>query len=84
MVGEDGDGVRSSLQVLLPFCKSEDNGEELSIIYVIVAFSRGEGLGEVSAGMKVSCLIRLHQNGTSSKEGGVGHEGEGARDVRDA
>ena len=37
MVSEDRDGVGSSLQVLLPFYKSEDNGEELSIIYVIVA-----------------------------------------------
>ena len=38
VVGEDRDGVRSSLQVLLPFYKSEDDGEELSIIDVIVAF----------------------------------------------
>ena len=38
VVGEDRDGMRSSLQVLLPFDKSEDDSEELSIIYVIVAF----------------------------------------------
>ena len=44
VVGEDGDRVRSSLQVLLPFHKSEDNGEELTIIYVVVALGRGEGL----------------------------------------
>ena len=36
MVSEDGDGVRSALQVLLPFHQSEDDGKELSIIYVIV------------------------------------------------
>ena len=60
MVGEDGDGVRSALQVLLPFYKSEDNGKELSIIYVVVALGRGEGFGKVSAGVKVSCVIRLH------------------------
>ena len=35
VVGEDRDGVRSSLQVLLPFHKGENNGEELSIIYVL-------------------------------------------------
>ena len=57
MVSEDRDGVRSSLQVLLPFDESEDDGEELSIIYVVVAFCGGEGLGEVSTGVKVLCLI---------------------------
>ena len=57
MVGEDGDGVRSSLQVLFPFYKSEDYGEELLIIYIVVALGRGEGLGKVSAGVKVPCLI---------------------------
>ena len=36
VVGEDRDGVRRSLQVLLPFYKSEDNGEELPIVYVVV------------------------------------------------
>ena len=50
VVGEDRDGVRSSLQVLLPFDESEDDGEELSIIYVVVAFCRGEGLGKEAQG----------------------------------
>ena len=84
VVGEDRDGVRSSLQVLLPFDESEDDGEELSIIYVVVAFCGGEGLGEVGAGVKVSCFIRLHQDGTSGEEGGVGHESEGVSDIWDA
>ena len=84
MVSEDGDGVRSSLQVLLPLDESEDDGKELSIIYVVVVFCEGEGLGEVSAGVKVSCVIRLHQDGTSGEEGGVGHESEGASDIWDA
>ena len=44
MIGEDGDGMRSPLQVLFPLNKGEDNGEELSIIYVVVALGRGEGL----------------------------------------
>ena len=84
MVGEDRDGVRSSLQVLLPFHKSEDDSEELSIIYIVVTFCRGEGLGKVSAGVKVPCFVRLHQDGTRSKKGGIGHEGEGASDIGDA
>ena len=84
VVGEDRDGVRSSLQVLLPLDESKDDSEELSIIYVVVAFCGGEDLGEVSTGVKVSCFIRLHQDGTSGEEGGVGHESEGASDIQDA
>ena len=57
MIGEDRDGVRGSLEILFPLNKGEDNGEELSIIYVIVAFGGGKGLGEVSAGVEVACLI---------------------------
>ena len=84
MVGEDRDGVRSSLQVLLPFHKHEDDGKKLSIIYVLVVFRCGEGLGKVSTGVKVPCFVRLHQDSTSDEEGGIGHEGEGASDIRDA
>ena len=84
MVGENGDGVRGSLQVLLPLNEGKDDGEELSIIYVVITFCRGEGLGEVSAGVKVSCFVRLHQDCARGKERGIGHEGEGASDIRDA
>ena len=44
MIGEDGDGVRSPLQVLFPFHKSKDYGEELSIIDIVVVLGQGEGL----------------------------------------
>ena len=83
MVGEDRDRVRSSLQVLFPFHKSEDDGEKLPVIYVIVVFRCRESLGKVSAGVEVPRFIRLHQDGTSGKEGSVGHEGEGTSDVGD-
>ena len=83
MIGEDRDGVRSPLQVLLPLSKSKDNSKEFPIIDVVVFLSQREGFGKISTGVKVSCRIGLHQNGTSGQEGGVGHEGKGARDVRD-
>ena len=57
MIGEDRDGVRSSLQVLFPLNKGEDNSKKCVIIDVIVSFGRREGLRKVSAGVKVSCLI---------------------------
>ena len=54
MVGEDRDRMWGALQVLFPFAQSQDDGEKLSIIDVIVAFRCREGLGEVCTGMKVS------------------------------
>ena len=57
VIGEDRDGVRSSLQVLLPLDKGKDNSKEFAIIDVIVSFGRREGLGKVSAGVKVSCFV---------------------------
>ena len=83
MISEDRDRVRSPLQVLFPLSKSEDNSKELPIIDVVVALGQREGLGKVSAGVKVSRCIRLHQDCTGSEKGGVGHEGKGVRDIRD-
>ena len=40
MISEDGDRVRSSLQILFPFRKSEDNSKEFPIIDVVVALSQ--------------------------------------------
>ena len=60
MIGEDGDRVRSSLQILFPFRESKDNSKEFPIIDVIVALGQREGLGKISARVKISCLIRLH------------------------
>ena len=57
MVSENGDGVRSSMEILFPFCKSEDDSKEFLITDVIVAFGHGEGLGKVGTGVKVSHLI---------------------------
>ena len=60
VVGEDRNGMGSPLQILFPFCKDEDDSKEFLIIDVIISFSNGEGLGKVSAGMKISSNIRLH------------------------
>ena len=60
VISEDRDRVRSPLQVLFPLSKSKDNSKEFPIIDVVVALSQREGLGKVSARVKVSCCIRLH------------------------
>ena len=57
MIGEDRDRVRSSLEVLFPLSKSKDNSKEFPIIDVVVVLGQREGLGKVSAGVKVSCCI---------------------------
>ena len=47
MVGDDGDRMGGSLDVLLPFLQREDHSEEFTIIDVIVPLSRDKCLGEV-------------------------------------
>ena len=84
MIGEDRDGVRSSLQVLFPLYKGEDNGEELSIIYVVVVLGQGEGFRKIGTRVEVACFVQLHQDSAGSQKGGVSHEGEGVSNVRDA
>ena len=81
VVGEDRDRVRGPLEILLPFHKSKDDCEEFPVIDIIVPLSQGEGFGEVCTGMKVAGFICLYENCPHSKEGGIGHEREGARDV---
>ena len=82
MIGEDRDRVRSPVQVLFPLSKSKDNSKEFPIIDVVVMLGQGEGLGKISARVKVPCCVQLHQDSTSSQEGGVSHEGKGVRDIR--
>ena len=43
VVSEDRDRVRSSLQVLLPFHKSEDDSKKFAVVDVVVALSQREG-----------------------------------------
>ena len=84
MIGDDSDRMRSSLDVLFPFVQCEDDGKEFPIIDVVVLFRRNKSLGEIGAGMGITIEIILEENSSSSKEGSVGHDGEGACNVRDA
>ena len=51
MVGDDGDRMGGSLDILLPFFQCEDYGKEFSIIDVVVSLSRDKCLGEIRAWM---------------------------------
>ena len=64
VVGDNGDRVRCSLDILMPFHEGEDDHEEFSIIDVIVALSRKKGMRKVGTGVEVTIGISLEQNGT--------------------
>ena len=83
MISDDGDSKRSSLKIVFPLGESKDDRKQFLVVNIIVSFSEGECFGEVGTGMKVIIDILLHKNGSCCKERGIGHEGEGSRDVRD-
>ena len=71
------------MQVLFPFRKGKNDGEELSVVDVIIMLSWEEHLGEVSARIEISIGVFLHKNCSSSKERGIRHNVEGTRNIRD-
>ena len=82
MVSEKSDGVFSPLEVMSPVIKSMDDGEQLTIIDVIVPFCRGKSLRKVCARVKVAILILLHEDPSTGKEGHISHDYEGSLNVR--
>ena len=74
VIGDDGDGKRSSLEIVFPLGESKDDHKQFSVVNIIVSFSEGECFGEVGTGMKVTVDILLHKNGSCCKERGIGHE----------
>ena len=59
MVGDDGNRVGCSLNVLTPFGESKNDCKEFSVIDVIVLFGGEEGMREICAGIKVAIGIAL-------------------------
>ena len=84
VVGDNGNGMWSILEILFPFRESEDDGEEFSIINIIIIFGRGESLGEVDTGMEVTICVFLHEDCSCGEKGGVRHDMESTRDIRDS
>ena len=68
------DGMGGSLKVVAPMAKGVDNGEQLSIVNVVVAFSRREGLGEISARVKISITVSLYKHSSTGKKRCVCHD----------
>ena len=40
MVGEDGDQMGGTLEILLPLCESEDDCQKFPVVNIIVLFGR--------------------------------------------
>ena len=74
MIYDDGDGKRSSLEVVFPLGVSKDDRKQFLVVNIVVLFGEGEGFGEVGTGMKVAVDILLHKNGSCCKERGVSHK----------
>ena len=74
MVGDNGNRVGHSLNVLAPFGESEDDREQFAVIDVIVSFGGEEGLREISAGVEVTVGISLEQDGSCCEQGGIGRD----------
>ena len=83
MIGDDGDGKRSSLEVVFPLGESKDDCKQFTVVNIIILFGEGERFGEVGTGMKVTIDILLHKNSSCCKERGIGHKREGSRGVGD-
>ena len=83
VVGDDGNRVRGSLNILLPFIECKDDGKEFMIIDIIVSFSRDKCLREVGTWVGVAIGVILKEDHPSSEEGSISHDGKGASYVRD-
>ena len=84
MVGDDGDRMGGSLDVLFPFFQCEDYSKEFSIIDVVVSFGRNKCLGEIGARAGITIEIILKEDSSSSEEGSIGHDGKRTSNIRDA
>ena len=82
MISEDLDREGGPGEVLSPCLKGVEDGEEFSVIDVIVPFSRGEGLREVGAWVPLAVWIGLEEYGSRGELGGIGGYGKGGIGVR--
>ena len=71
MVGEDLDREGRSREVLSPCFKGVEDGEEFSVIDVVVTFGRGERLGEVGAWMPSAIGVGLEKYSSRGELGGI-------------
>ena len=80
---DNGDQMRGTLDILLPFFQGEDDSQEFAIVNVIVSFSQDKSLREIGTGVGITIEVILEEDSTCCKERDVGHNGEGTSYIRD-
>ena len=83
VIGDDGNRMRCTLNVLTPFSESKNDCKEFAVIDVVVSFSWEESTREVGARVKITSDISLEQDGACGKQRGVGHNGKWLSDIGD-
>ncbi|KIJ19505.1 hypothetical protein PAXINDRAFT_69511 [Paxillus involutus ATCC 200175] len=68
--------MNSSLEIMVPHFQGVDDGEEFSIVDVVVPFGRREHFRQIDAGVKFAVDIFLHEDASSSMERGISHNKE--------
>ena len=59
MVGDNGDRVGCTLNVLTPFGEGKDDRKEFSVVDVIVSFGREESARVIGTGVEITIGIGL-------------------------
>ena len=77
MVSDHSYRVACSLEIVFPFSKGMDHGQEFLVKDVIVSFCSREGFGEEGIGVQVSIKVCLHKNCPSGYLQGNGHDRKG-------
>ena len=64
VIHEDLDWKGRTIEVVLPRFQGTDDGEEFTVVDVIVSFGRRERLGEIGAWMPIPIGVGLKEDGT--------------------
>ena len=63
MVHKDLDGKGGAMEIVPPGLQGADDGEEFSVVDVIIAFCWDEQLREIQAGMPIAVGVSLEEDG---------------------
>ena len=83
VVGEDLYGKGGAMEVVAPGLQGANDGEEFSVIDIIVPFGRGEGLRQVGAGVPIAVGVGLEEDGARRMFRGVRGNSEGGGEIRE-
>ena len=74
-------GERGAVEVVSPGLQGADDGEEFSVIDVVVSFRGDERLREIGTGVPVSICVGLKEDCARGVFGGIGGNGKGFGEV---